>query len=141
MLIVAAFMLPVFFGGGAHILADIGIIRLTTEGLQRGGMYAFRIFLLIFASTILLCTTSPKELNQGLSLIIRPFEFIGLPAKRTADILSLAWETVPHVWATTRNAISEIDFSRARSVKKMIPLLSNLIAAVYLRAGSENQIL
>ncbi len=139
LLIATAFMLPVFFGRGAHALVDFGVIRVTTEGLRQGGLFAFRIFLLIFTSAILLRTTSPKELSQGLSRIIRPFEYLGLPAKRTVDILSLAWEALPRVWTTTRKAVSETNFSRAGNFKKLIPLLSDLIAAVYIRAGSENK--
>lgn len=139
MLIAVAFILPVFFGGGSHVLADIGAVRMTTEGLRQGGLFAFRIFLLLFASTILLRTTSPEEITRGLSRMIRPFECMGLPAKRSVEILSLAWEAIPRVWITTRNAIAEVDFNQARNFKKLIPLLSDLITAVYIRAGSENQ--
>jgi heptaprenyl diphosphate synthase len=134
-LVATAFLLPVFFHSGGDVIAGIGFLKITASGLHQGTLLALRILLLLFASCLLLRTTSLEELTRGLSQVLFPIGFLGFSRHRTATVLTLAWEAIPAAWGATRSAMATADFKKVRTLRNLIPLLSNLIAALYLRAG------
>ena len=66
-LIAVAFIFPVFFNSGSHILTTIASLKITSEGVSTGSFFAARIVILIIASSILLRTTSPENMTRGLA--------------------------------------------------------------------------
>ncbi len=136
-LLAAAFLLPVFFNSGTHAVLAIFSLKITMEGLHTGAIFSSRILFLIWASTLLMRTTSPSELTQGLAGILSPLKYLGISQQRTARILSVAWQAVPHVWGITRRAIFSADFKKADTLRNLLPRLSNLIAELYLNTESE----
>jgi energy-coupling factor transport system permease protein len=135
-LIAVAFFFPVFFNSGSHIVATVASVKFTSEGLSAGSLFAARIVFLIIASSILLRTTSPENMTRGLARLLSPLRRIGIDDQRFAQVLSLSWNAVPYLWETARATIRKAKLGRAGSLKNLLPLLSNLIAELYLETGS-----
>ncbi len=135
-LLAAAFFFPVLFNSGTDVLIKIATMNITAEGIAAGSHFAARIAFLIAASTILLRTTSPEDMARGLAGLMTPLRRFGISNQRFAQLLSLSWNAVPCLWETVRNNINAAHLNRAGSLKKLLPLLSNLIAKLYLEAGS-----
>ena len=139
-LLAVAFLLPVFFNSGANIIATIASFKITFEGICTGALFASRILFLLIASCLLMRTTSPEELTRGLARVLLPLRYLGISQQRIATILSLAWTAIPHVWATTRGAILAANLKEAKNLRNLLPLLSNLIAMLYLNTETENKL-
>jgi energy-coupling factor transporter transmembrane protein EcfT len=139
-LLALAFLLPVFFNSGAHIVATIASFKITYEGICTGALFASRILFLLIASCLLMRTTSPEELTRGLARVLLPLRYLGISQQRVATILSLAWTAIPHVWAITRGAILAANLKEVKSLRNLLPLLSNLIARLYLNTETENKL-
>ncbi len=135
-LIAVAFFFPVFFNSGSHTLVSIASLKITSEGMAAGSLFAARIVFLIIASSILLRTTSPKNMTRGLARLLSPLRRLGVDDQRFAQVLSLSWNAVPYLWETARAAIRKANLGRAGNLKNLLPLLSNLIAKLYLETGS-----
>ena len=131
-IVAVAFFLPVLFNSGTIILTTIGPFKITYEGLSIGSLFASRILVLIYASFLLVRTTSPKEMTGGLAEVLSPLRYLGISEQRVATILSLAWTAIPNLWDTTRKAIFNADLKKAKNLRNLLPLLSNLIASLYL---------
>ena len=137
-LIAVAFFFPVLFNSGTDTLISIATVNITTEGIAAGSRFAARIALLIVASAILLRTTSPENMTRGLARLMTPLRFAGIAEQRFAQLLSLSWNAFPYLWETVRETIGQANLGRAGSLKKLLPLLSDLIAKLYVEAGSKN---
>jgi energy-coupling factor transport system permease protein len=136
-LLAIAFLLPVFFNSGSNTVATIASFHITYEGLCAGALFASRIFFLLFASCLLMRTTSPEELTRGLARVLSPLSYLGISQQRVATILSLAWNAIPQVWAVARGAIFSANFKKAENLRNLLPMLSDLIAKLYLNTESE----
>jgi len=139
-LLAVAFLLPVFFNSGANTVATIASFKITYEGLCTGALFTSRILFLLTASCLLMRTTSPQELTRGLARVLLPLRYLGISQQRVATILSLAWTAIPHVWETTRGAILAANLKKAKNLRNLLPLLSNLIAMLYVNTETENKL-
>jgi len=135
MLPTTAFLLSVCFHSGTDVIADMGVFKITASGLYSGTLFALRILLLLFASYLLMKSTSLEEMTRGLAQVLYPLGLLGISRHRVATVLSLAWEALPAAWGATRNAMATAEFTKVHTLRNLIPLLSNLIATLYLRAG------
>ena len=137
-LVFVAFLLPLFFNSGTHVLSSIAYFRITYEGLTTGALFASRIVFLILASCLLVRTTSPEEMTRGLARMLLPLRVVGVSERRIATILSLSWVAIPAFWELVRNAIRGMNLKRVKNLRNLIPLLSDLIAALYLETERES---
>ncbi|MFZ0240108.1 MAG: Gx transporter family protein [Desulfobacterales bacterium] len=135
-LIAVAFFFPVFFNSGSHVLTTIAAFKITSEGMATGSLFAARIVILIIASSLLLRTTSPDNLTRGIAQLMSPLHCLGMDTQRFAQVLSLSWSAVPYLWETARATIRRANLGRAGNLKNLLPLLSTLIAGLYLETGS-----
>jgi hypothetical protein len=111
-------------------------VKITSEGMITGSHFAARIVLLIIASSILIRTTSPENMTRGLARLLSPLRFLGISDQRFAQVISLSWNAVPYLWENARAAIRKANLAKAGNLKNLLPLLSNLIAKLYLETGS-----
>ena len=130
-LLFVSFLFPVFFNYGSHVLSQIAFFRVTVEGLNAGALCALRILFLVLASSLLVRTTSPDELSQGLAKMLSPLRPLGVSNERIGAILSLSWMAIPVFWGIARNAIHEMDLKKVRNPFNLIPILSDFIANLY----------
>ncbi len=138
-LILVAFLFPLFFNSGTHIIIDTPYFNITHEGLSAGSAFGFRILFLIFISSLLAKTASPEELTRGLARILSLLRYAGIPEKRVAMILSVSWVGIPFFWETARSTIRSAGFKKGKNLRQLIPVLSNLIATLYLEATPESR--
>jgi len=139
-LIAVTFLLPVIFNSDTQIVSAFGSFKITYEGLHTGTVFAFRILVLLFSSCLLMRTTSPEEMTRGLVQVLSPLKYLGISQQRVATVLSLAWTAIPYVWNTTRSAIFSDNLRKTKTLRNLIPLLSNLIAKLYLKTEPENKV-
>lgn len=137
-LILIPFFLSLFYSSGTHILISFGIFKITSNGLHLGLLIAIRIIFLIMTSALLMRTTSPTQLVNGLGRLLRPLQILGVEPQRIATLLSMAWTAMPHLWNTTRETVTATDFRNIKNVRGLLPLLSDLIATLYLKTEPDN---
>ncbi len=138
-LIMIAFLFPLFLNSGSHVLFTLVSFKITHEGLTAGGLYAFRILFLILTSALIMRTTSPDEMTHGLAKVLSPVRYLGISEKNISRTLSLSWNAIPVIWETARQTIRDADLTKAKNLRNLIPLLSNLIAVLYLTTEPENK--
>jgi heptaprenyl diphosphate synthase len=131
-LVLISFLFPIFLNHGNNVLLHIAYFNITVEGINTGVVFVMRIIFLILASSLLVRTTSPEDLTNGLTKILSPLTSFGISSKRIASILSLSWMAVPIFWEMARNTIRKIDLKKVRNIRNLIPLLSDFIVTLYL---------
>lgn len=133
-LVILAVALPILFNAGVRVLFSIGTFHVTAEGLGTGLTLGLRILFLIAASSLILMTTSPEEMTAGLTRLLSPLRYVGIPEDRIAAVFTLAWASIPHMWDAARTAIRSENFRKEAGLRNMIPLISRVIATLYLEA-------
>ncbi len=139
-LVVLAVALPILFNSGVHVAASIGGFHVTAEGLATGLTLGLRILFLIAASALVVMTTSPEETTAGLTRILSPLRCVGVSEDRIAAVFTLAWASFPEIWAAARSAIKSENFRKEAGIRTIIPLISNVIAALYLEATPHGRV-
>lgn len=127
-----SFLLPVLFNSGTRVAATIGTFEITREGLATGTFFALRLLFLILSSSLLVRTTSPEQLACGVSRLLSPFRWIGLPTQKIATVLSVSWMCMPVVWEAVRSRIRSAGLRSIKDLRSLIPLLSDLVVSLYL---------
>ncbi|NMB16874.1 MAG: energy-coupling factor transporter transmembrane protein EcfT, partial [Firmicutes bacterium] len=89
MLVIILFtlVLHVFLSEGEAIW-QLGPLKVTREGLVKGGMMVTRLLLLIIGASLLTLTTSPIALTDGIEAILSPGKRFGLPAHELAMMMT-----------------------------------------------------
>ena len=138
-LVVFVFIVHAFFTPGTPVFDAIP--RLTREGALLGGVFAWRIAIMVSAATILTATTSPVELGDGLEVLLGPFSKVGLPVHELAMISVIALRFVPTLMdEATRIVKAQIgrgarfDGGLVARAKSAVPVLVPLFASALNRA-------
>ncbi|MBL7190644.1 energy-coupling factor transporter transmembrane protein EcfT [bacterium] len=96
-LFVITFALHLFFSpypGESNYYEILGM-KINSAGAERGFFYSGRIALLLAYSYLLMVSTAPLEIADGLEKALKPLKIIGFPAHETAMVLSIALRFVP----------------------------------------------
>jgi energy-coupling factor transport system permease protein len=138
-LLVIVFVMHGLLSEGEPIWAALPWI--TREGLIVGGIFAWRVALMVAFATVLTATTSPVDLGDGIERLLRPAERLGLPVHELAMVSVIALRFVPTLLDEARRIIKAqmgrgVSFSgglvaRARSA---VPILVPLFASAFRRA-------
>lgn len=80
---------------GTHILLQVGIIKVTLEGVYMAIKMVVRLIMLIIGSSLLTLTTTPIQLTDGIESLLKPFRKIGVPSAEIAMMMSIALRFVP----------------------------------------------
>ena len=81
------FILNMFMTGG-EVIASLGPLEITWEGLRLASFMVIRLILLIIGSSLLTLTTKPINLTDGIEALLSPFGKIGLPAHELAMMMT-----------------------------------------------------
>ncbi|MDZ4179240.1 MAG: energy-coupling factor transporter transmembrane component T [Coriobacteriia bacterium] len=76
-------------------LLRLGPLAIDGAGLLTGLFFSARIVLLVIGTSLVTLTTSPVEIADGLSRIMRPLERIGVPVGELAMMLTIALRFIP----------------------------------------------
>lgn len=105
LLVLAALVMPVVFSPWGRVLLELGPLRVTSQGLHEGAVFAARILLLFFATAVLAETTAPHELATGLEKLLRPLRIFRVEPGRLARSLSLSWSYFPQFQQSVRHMV------------------------------------
>jgi|GEM_PF-55842 len=132
-LLVVALAMPVVFSPWGRVFLAIGPVRVTDQGLSEGAVFAARILLLFFATTLLAQTTAPHEVAGGLEKLLQPLRVFRVKPGRLARSLSLSWLYFPQLWQSVRTMVGE---SRGRKgwLDRTIHLPGDVVADLYFTA-------
>ena len=105
LLALAALVMPMVFSPWGRTLLELGPVRVTSQGLHEGTVFAARILLLFFATAVLAQTTTPRELAAGLEKLLRPLRVFRVEPGRLARSLSLSWSYFPQFQQNVRRMV------------------------------------
>lgn len=91
-----------------------------------------RVFILLMFSSILMLTTKPTDLNNGLESLLSPFEKIGIKTSILAMMVSIALRYIPTLFNETEKILKAqasrgVDFNEGKLKDKISQIISLLI--------------
>ncbi|MHB8071787.1 MAG: energy-coupling factor transporter transmembrane component T family protein [Candidatus Cryosericum sp.] len=140
-LIVLTVAVQVFFTPGTPVW-HWGFVRITREGLVLAGFILCRLVLLTLVSVLLTASTSPIELTDAVSDLLKPLNHIGIPSAEIALVMSIAMRFVPTILEETERIIRAQVSRGARigegslvvRMRSFIPILIPLFVSSFRRA-------
>ena len=134
--------LNIFFTTGDHVLIQIGIVRITTEGLIRAAQMGVRLIFLILGSSMMTFTTTPNQLTDGLETGLGFLKKLHVPIHEIAMMMSIALRFIPILMEETDKIMKAqmargADFESGKLLeraKAMIPILVPLFISAFRRA-------
>jgi energy-coupling factor transport system permease protein len=115
--------------------------RFTREGAILGGIFAWRIGLMVSAATILTATTSPVDMGDGLEKLLAPLTRIRVPVHELAMISVIALRFVPTLLDEAQRILkaqigrgARFDGGPIARARSAVPILVPLFASAFRRA-------
>lgn len=144
-IIIFTFILNILFFNPqdpTHILWQWGILKISTDGIQKAVYISIRLILLIFATSLLTLTTSPMQLTDAMESLFAPLKKIKFPVHEMAMMMSIAMRFIPTLVDETDRIMKAqtargAEFDSGNLIKKaknMIPLLVPLFVGAFKRA-------
>ena len=125
-----------------EVIYQLGFLKITQEGLVKGLLISFRLFILILATSLLTLATSPISLTDGIERLLSVFKLIGMPAHEIAMMMTIALRFIPTLLEETEK-IMKAQISRGADfesgnifnrAKNLIPILIPLFVNAFRRA-------
>lgn len=98
-------VLNLAFTRSGSVVAALGPLSVTDDGLRTACLYFCRLVLVIVLGAVLLSTTTLVTLADAVNALLRPFARFGLHTDETALVISLAMRFVPTLGIETRAII------------------------------------
>ncbi len=141
LLLVITFLLQAFLTPGT-LLAVLGPLKISREGMFAAVEIVLRLALLILIAFLPTLTTPPIKLTAGLESIISPLRRLGVPAHELAMMMTLALRFIPTLLQEAEVVISAqrsrgagfTTGSPARWARSLLPLFVPLFAGALRRA-------
>ena len=109
-------LLNVFFVRSGNVLANIGPIPITDDGVRIAILYACRFVAVIIVGAIFLATTTPTAITDAFEALLKPFAKIGVHAQEIALVMSLALRFLPTLGSEAK-AIADAQAARGGSIE------------------------
>jgi len=125
-----------------EVIFQLGFLKITQEGLIKGLLISFRLFILILTTSLLTLATSPISLTDGIERLLSVFKIIGMPAHEIAMMMTIALRFIPTLLEETEK-IMKAQISRGADfesgnifnrAKNLIPILIPLFINAFRRA-------
>lgn len=78
-----------------QILFEIGFLKASTEGFERGFFYCLRLILIVLASSLLTLTTSSVQITYAVDKLLRPLKIFHFPVAEFSLMLSVSLRFIP----------------------------------------------
>ncbi len=135
------FVLHMFITAGT-VVARIGPLTITWEGIQQGSFLVWRLVMLVLTTSMLTLTTPAVALTDGMENVLKPFQRFGVPAHELAMMMTIALRFIPTLIEETGKIMKAqmargADFESGTIVqraKNLIPLLVPLFVGAFRRA-------
>jgi len=140
-IIMITFIINIFMTQG-QVIASIGPLNVTSEGIYQAFFMAIRLMLLVMGTSLLTLTTSPISLTDGIENLLNPFKRIGVPAHELAMMMTIALRFIPTLLEETDKIMKAqmargADFESGNILsraKSLVPLLVPLFISAFRRA-------
>jgi len=125
-----------------RVLATLGPLQITLEGIKQGAFMGARLILLVSITSLLTLTTTPIALTDGIENLLQPFRKIGVPAHELAMMMTIALRFIPTLIEETDKIMKAqmargADFESGnilQRAKALLPLLVPLFLSAFRRA-------
>ena len=140
-IVVFTIIINLFTTKGTPIL-EIGLVKITIEGIDISIKLSLRLFLMVIMASILTLTTTPILLADAIESLMKPFEYIGVPSHEIAMMMTISLRFIPTLMEETdkimkAQASRGADFDTGNFVqraKSFIPVLVPLFVSAFKRA-------
>ncbi|MBE5024085.1 energy-coupling factor transporter transmembrane protein EcfT [Olsenella sp. DSM 107455] len=127
----------VFFSSAEPVL-ELGLARLTWEGVAQGVRVVVRTALVVVLGSLLTATTRPQQITDGVRTLLRPLAHLGVPTETAALAVGVTMQFVPTLLRESRllaraQAIRCGDFA-ARGVMQRAVSYVRLLVPVFVSA-------
>ena len=138
-ILIFTFVMNLLFTQAGETLWRWWIINITDAGLRQAIQMALRLILLITGTSILMLTTSPIDLTDGLESLLSPLKVFKFPAHELAMMMTIALRFIPTLIEET-DKIMKAQMARGaefetgsllKSAQKLIPLLVPLFVSAF----------
>lgn len=141
-IIIFTFILNTFFYKEGNELLSLGFLTITSGGLIRASFMAIRLMLLIIGASLMMLTTSPIEITDGIESLLSPLKRIGFPAHEIAMMMSIALRFIPTLTEecdkimkaqSSRGAVFD-EGSLVKRARAIVALVIPLLVSAFRRA-------
>ncbi len=118
-IILSAFILPLYFNPGSQILIDTALGAIHREALVGAFVFSTRIIILALLSALVAQTTDTKAITRGIRSFIKPFDILGLDSAAIAETIALSLAALPEVWIEIRSVLNALLAGQPRDFKTL----------------------
>lgn len=141
-LLMVTVVFNLFLTPGREVLR-IWKLSVSIEGIVASGYMAVRLIYLMLASSLMMLTTTPNTLTDGLEKLMRPLRVCRVPVHEVAMMMSIALRFIPILLEETDKIMKAqmarcADFESGSLIKKaksLVPLLVPLFVSAFRRAN------
>lgn len=134
-------VIHLFFTPGL-VLARLGPLRITIEGVRNGLFISSRLLLLVVGTSLLTLTTTPIQLTDAIEFMLKPLAVLRVPAHEIAMMMTIALRFIPTLVVEADKIMKSqtargADFESGnilRRARSYIPLLIPLFVSAFRRA-------
>ncbi|KAA8819982.1 cobalt ABC transporter [Bifidobacterium rousetti] len=119
-LFVVAGLLNILFVRSGTVLARLGPIPITDDGVTIAVLYACRFALVIILGAVFLETTTPTAMTDAFGALLSPLRRLGMHTQEIALVMSLALRFLPTL-GTEAKAIADAQAARGGSIETGSP--------------------
>ncbi len=130
-----------FTPGEAVIIGGYTIPGPTWAGMFQGTIFCLRLVTIMLIAALLMLTTAPLDVSDGIERLLKPLERFGLPAHELAMMMVIALRFIPTLVEEAdrlqkAQAARGADFTGnpVRKIRKMTTLLVPLMLSAFRRA-------
>lgn len=126
-----------------QILWQWKFIKITVEGIETAIFMALRLTFLIIGSSLMMLTTTPNQLTDGLETGLAPLKKIHVPVHEISMMMSIALRFIPILLEETDKIMKAqqargADFEEGKLLeraKALVPILVPLFVSAFRRAN------
>jgi len=141
-ILIFTFVLNLLFTGGREVWLEWWIFRITAEAFYRAAFFSLRMLFLVAGTSMLMLTTSPIALTDGLERLLSPLKALRFPSNELAMMMTIALRFIPTLWDEADKIMKAqmargADFESGRlfeRAKAMVPLMVPLFVSSFRRA-------
>lgn len=141
-LLMVTVVFNLFLTPGREVLR-IWKLSVSMEGIVASGYMSVRLIYLMLASSLMMLTTTPNTLTDGLEKLMRPLRVCRVPVHEVAMMMSIALRFIPILLEETDKIMKAqmarcADFESGNLIKKaksLVPLLVPLFVSAFRRAN------
>ncbi|MGI6193277.1 MAG: energy-coupling factor transporter transmembrane component T family protein [Christensenellales bacterium] len=141
-ILIFTFILNLLFTGGNEVWLEWWVIRITAEAFYRAAFFSLRMVFLVAGTSMLMLTTSPITLTDGLERLLSPLKVFRFPSHELAMMMTIALRFIPTLLDEADKIMKAqmargADFESGKlfaRAKAMVPLMVPLFVSSFRRA-------